>query len=260
MAIGVGDGGGVVGTHSQSSLLMLGSHCPATTRTSGPLQSFPGGHGNGGNDTTHGPLQLSPLHSGVGVAAGVEPTGTHAQPLVALDSHCPSCTRSGHGTFGGQESAMVHGPPHAPVHWGVGVAVGVGLTGTHAHSADAVISHCPDNTGTFAPLHTPGRGHGNGGNDMVHGPLQASVHGGVGVGIGVGPIGTHSQVLLDVGSHCPNRTGPSGHGGPPTHGNEIVQSPPHGAVLHWGVGVANGVGTTGTHSQSLEVLISHCPS
>ncbi len=154
---------------------------------------------------------------------------------------------------------MVHGPSHvAPVHSGVGVASGVGLTGTHAQLPDPVISHCPGNTGTSGPLHIPGRAHGGGGNEIVQGPLHAAPeHCGVGVGSGVGPIGIHSQLPVDVDSHCPNCTG---HGEPPVHENEMMQSPPQGNALHGGVGVANGVGRTGTHAHSPGALDSHCPS
>jgi len=128
---------------------------------------------------------------------------------------------------------MVQGPPHvAPVHCGVGVGGGVGSIGTHSHvPSSALISHSPANTGTSAPLHTPAAEHGRGGNEGMQGPPHvAPVHCGVGVGGGVGSIGTHSHVPSSaLSSHSPVTTGqvaPSGQGMGTTH------VPAQGTLLH----------------------------
>jgi hypothetical protein len=215
-----------------------------------------------GGTITHGPPQLPPVHAGVGVGPGVKPIGTHPQSPAALDSHCPATRRSGHGTPGAHGNGMLHGPPHGtPVHWGVGVGPGVGSIGTHSHVPDVLISHCPANAGTSGPLHVPEAVHGRGTN-TVHGPPHvAPVHCGVGVGPGVGSIGTQAHAPAALNSHCPTATGqvsPSGHSVGITH------VPPQGTPLHWGVGV--GVGGPGvcvggeTHSHLPASVTSHWPS
>jgi hypothetical protein len=65
-----------VGTHSQVPATI--SHVPSLSGASQPKAKQ-------GGTITHGPPQLPPVH--VGVATGVGPIGTQAQPPAAFDSH-----------------------------------------------------------------------------------------------------------------------------------------------------------------------------
>jgi len=144
---------------------------------------------------------------------------------------------------------MAHGPPHgAASHGEVGVGAGVGgvgTIGTHLHSPVAVAVHSPRRIG---PLQIWPGGHGIGAL-IVHGPPQvAASHGEVGVGAGVGGVGTigthlHSPVAVTV--HSPRRIG---MGGPlqilsfgHLIGTSTVHGPPHMAASHCGVRVGCGV-------------------
>jgi hypothetical protein len=70
----------------------------------------------------------------------------------------------------------------------------------------------------------------------MHGPAHVA-HCGVGVGSGVGSIGTHSHAPpAALASHCPMTTGqvaPSGQGMGTTH------VPAQGKLLHWAGGHCN---------------------
>jgi hypothetical protein len=227
--VGVGEGGPAVGVGSATQShppAGFSSHCPRNAGISGPLQTFPAGHASG---TTHGPPQGRLLHCGVDVGDGVGSTGTHSHAPAALISHCPANTGiSGplHTPVVGQgsgETAGMHGPPHvAPVHCGVGVGPGVGVIGTHSHAPDVLISHCPMKTGQAAPS---GQGLGT-----THVPEQGTLlHWGVGVGPGVGSIGTQAHEPAAFNSHCPTAMGqvaPSGHS------VGIKHVPPQGRLLH----------------------------
>lgn len=206
------------------------SHVPSLSGASQPKATQ-------GGTITHGPPQLLPLHTGVGVATGVEPIGTHAQSPAAFDSHWPATRRSGHATPVAHGKEMLHGPLHvSPVHCGVGVGSGVGSIGTHSHAPDVLISHCPANAGTSGPLHIPEAVHGTGA-DSVHGPAHgAPVHGGVGVGPGVGSIGTQAHEPAAFNSHCPTATG---QGTPNGQRVGIKHVPPQGTLLHCGVGAGH---------------------
>jgi hypothetical protein len=224
---------GRIGTHSHAPDVLV-SHCPANIGTSGPLHVPEAVHGTG-NDSVHGPAHVAPVHGGVGVGGGVGRIGTHSHAPDALVSHCPASA----GTSGplhipdavhGTGTGSVHGPAHvAPVHGGVGVGGGVGRIGTHSHAPDALVSHCPANAGTSCPLHIPEAAHGSGTN-TVHGPPHVPpVHCGVGVGPGVGSIGTQAHEPAAFNSHCPTATGqviPDGH----SFG--IKHVPPQGTLLH----------------------------
>jgi len=77
------------------------------------------------------PQSASAAHPGVGVslASGMQP-----QLPSAARSQWPAKTTAGHANPGGHRGEKKHGPPHAALlHCGVGVAGGVGKTGTQLH-------------------------------------------------------------------------------------------------------------------------------
>jgi hypothetical protein len=102
------------------------------------------------------------------------------------------------------------GPPQVgPPHCGVGVARGVGVTGTQSHVPAELIWHWP--VFSSASSHGTFGGH----DESVHGPLHAALsHCGVPVGLGVrvggGETGTQLQLPAASATHWP-RSASAGH-------------------------------------------------
>jgi hypothetical protein len=126
--VGVSGGVGWSGTQSHVPLAPI-AHCPCRTGMSGPLQTWPAGHGTG-TTTVHGPPHGTALHCGVGVgravAVGGGETGAQRQAPAASGVHAPTrLTSFGHGWPAGHGGEMTHGPPHGTLeHCGTGVGGG----------------------------------------------------------------------------------------------------------------------------------------
>lgn len=167
---------------------------------------------------------------------------------------------------GVQGGRLTHGPPqgtvsHCCLGVGVGGGVGAGESGTHSHPAVAsTTAHRPSRVAILGQA-LPG-GHGGAiTQSPSHGTL---LHCGVGAGGGVCPTGAHAQVPAASDWHWPMTARPSpplsmAHGTPKGQGNGRMHAPPHGTLLHCGVGVGAGVCGAGTHAQSPAAVISHWP-